>query len=153
RVQREEYARAGRHEVGQLTKKRPFAMNRVKALGLALRQVLQPHGTDRKAGLDDPREDLARKPALDRVGLDDCKSSFVWHLASYRLSHPGSHIRRPLHDVDAGIRQRLHLFRRGTLTASDDRARVSHPASWRSSLPGDKPDHWLIECAPDERRG
>ena len=52
-----------------------------------------------------------------------------------------------LHDVHAGLGQRVHLLRRRALAAGDDRAGVAHAASRRRGLAGDEADHRLLELA------
>ena len=68
-------------------------------------------------------------------------------LSSQRLAHLDAHVGRALHDVDAGLGQRVHLLRRRALAAGDDRAGMSHAASGRRRLAGDEPDDRLLELA------
>src|ERR1041385_3852134 len=74
-------------------------------------------------------------------------------LLAQDLAHFGAHIRRALHDVDAGFRQRVHLLGRGALAAGDDRTRVTHAASRRRGLSGDETDDGLLEVLLDPGGG
>src|SRR5262245_9637596 len=74
-LQSQQHTGSGRHEVGQLTKKRPLTMDRVKAFSFLLAQVLQPHRPDGEASLVDPRQDLPGKLTFNRVRLDDRERS------------------------------------------------------------------------------
>src|SRR6188508_2960124 len=76
RLEREQDAWTGRHEVRQTTEEWTLPMHGVEAFSLGLRQMLQPHGLDRESGLFDPRQNLAGQPAFHRVRLDDRKRLF-----------------------------------------------------------------------------
>src|SRR5689334_19115520 len=59
RLERQDDARARRHEVGQGAEERPRLVDGVEALGLALRHVHQAHGADSEPFLLDAGEDGA----------------------------------------------------------------------------------------------
>src|SRR5271168_525470 len=50
---------------------------------------------------------------------------------------------------DARFLHRLHLVFRSSRSARDNRARVTHAASRRRSLPGDETHHWLLDMGFD----
>jgi len=55
--------------------------------------------------------------------------------------------------MNAGVCERGHLFRRGSLPAGDDGAGVAHAASGRRGLAGDKSDDRFSHVCFRERRG
>src|SRR5262245_42780959 len=73
--------------------------------------------------------------------------------ATERLSHLAAHVGRTLRDVDAGLRERVHLFSGSPLSAGDDCTGVAHAAPRRRRLSGDKSNYGFSELAGDERRG
>src|SRR6185437_1475563 len=66
--------------------------------------------------------------------------------------HRLANLRRRLHHVNARLRHRLHLALGGAFAAGDDRTGVSHAASWRRCLAGNKAHHRLLHIRLDELR-
>src|SRR5262245_46817039 len=60
-----------------------------------------------------------------------------------------SHIGGTLHDLDSGCTERGHLLGRRALPARNDRAGVTHAASRRRRLAGDKRDDGFLEVRLD----
>src|SRR2546422_897739 len=72
---------------------------------------------------------------------------------SQPLLEEGDDIGGPLHDADAGARERGHLLGRGALGAGDDRARVAHATAGGRGLARDEPDDGLGHRALHELGG
>ena len=68
-------AGAGAHELREAVEEGPLLVNRVEGLRLSLAHVNHAQTEDRKAGVLDPREDLAGDLLPDSVRLDDGKRS------------------------------------------------------------------------------
>jgi len=62
-------------------------------------------------------------------------------------------IRRALDDVNAGIRERGHLFGGGAFAAGNDRPGMAHSSPRWRGLSGYEADNGLLEMARDERGG
>src|SRR5271170_7537953 len=66
--------------------------------------------------------------------------------------HRLADLRRRLHHRNPRLRHRLHLLRSRSLTARDDRTRMTHPPPRRSRLPRDKSNYRLLHMLLDVLR-
>src|SRR5262245_19765454 len=71
-------------------------------------------------------------------------------LLAHDLGHRGPDVRRRLDHADAGVRHRLHLLRRRTLSPRDDGPGVAHPAAGGGRLPRDEAHHRLLDVGLHE---